>query len=70
MSSPGVEWLRDRRGHERVSFDDVADHLEDFVRAKPSASEVVDRLAAFLARVDDVDHEHEGQGPTLSREPS
>jgi hypothetical protein len=65
-----VEWLRDRRGHERVSFDEVADHLEDFARVNPSAHETVDRLAAFLARVEDVDHEHEGHGPTLSMEPS
>jgi hypothetical protein len=65
-----VEWLRDRRGHERVAFDEVADHLEDFVRANPSAGETVDRLAAFLAGVEDVDHEHEGHGPTMSREPS
>jgi hypothetical protein len=70
VSAPGVEWLRDRRGHERVSFDEVADHLEDFIREHPSTRDTVDALAAFLAQVEDLDHEHLGHGPTLSREPS
>jgi hypothetical protein len=63
-----VEWLRDRRGHERVSFDDVADHIEDFVRDHPEARATVDALASFLAGVEDVDHEHDGHGPTLTRD--
>lgn len=55
----GVRRLRDERGAEKVSFHDVADHLVDFVDGDPGAREVVDRLAAFLAEVEQVDHSHE-----------
>jgi len=61
----GVRRLREERGEEEVTFDDVADHLEDFARRDPGSREVVDRLAGFLARVEDVDHQHDGIGPTL-----
>lgn len=61
----GVERLRAKRGHEQVTFDDVADHFEDFVRRRPEAGEMIEAFAAFLAGVEDVDHEHEGHGPTL-----
>ena len=61
----GVRTLRDKRGEEQVTFNDVADHVEDFVRRDRDAREVLDRFSAFLARVEDVDHEHEGVGPTL-----
>jgi len=61
----GVGRLREQRGEERVTFNDVADHVEDFVRRDPDSSATMDRFAAFLARVEDVDHEHEGVGPTL-----
>lgn len=65
MDTAAVQRLRDKRGHEQVTFDDVADHLEDFVRRRPHARSTIDELAAFLARVEDVDHEHEGDGPAL-----
>jgi hypothetical protein len=68
MSIEAVEWLRDRRGHEQVSFDDVADHLEDFVRVRPETRETIAALATFLARVEDLSHEHQGHGPTLGVE--
>ena len=61
----GVRRLREERGDEQVTFDDVADHFEDFTRREPASRDVVDRLARFLARVEDVDHEHDGVGPTL-----
>ena len=61
----GLERLRDKRGDDTVSFDDVADHVEDFVRRYPDDRDALDRFAGFLARVEDVDHEHVGQGPTL-----
>ena len=61
----GVRTLRDKRGEEHVTFNDVADHVEDFVRRDADAREVLDRFSSFLARVEDVDHEHEGTGPTL-----
>jgi hypothetical protein len=61
----GVERLRAKRGHEQVTFDDVADHFEDFVQRRPQARVTIEAFAAFLAGVEDVDHEHDGDGPTL-----
>jgi hypothetical protein len=60
----GVERLRLKRGHEQVTFDDVADHFEDFVQRRPQARRAIEEFAAFLAGVEDVDHEH-NHGPTL-----
>ena len=65
MSLDGVERLRAKRGHELVTFDDVADHFEDFVQRRPEARATIAAFAVFLAGVEDVDHEHEGHGPTL-----
>jgi hypothetical protein len=65
LSLEGVERLRAKRGHEQVTFDDVADHLEDFVQRRPEARATIEAFAAFIAGVEDVDHEHEGHGPTL-----
>ena len=65
VSREGVERLRAKRGHEQVTFDDVADHFEDFVQRRPQVRQVIEQFAAFLAGVEDVDHEHEGHGPTL-----
>lgn len=61
----GLQRLRDERGEEEVTFNDVADHVEDFVRREPDARTILDRFAGFLARVEDVDHQHDGEGPTL-----
>lgn len=61
----GLRRLRDERGDERVTFSDVADHIEDFVERHPDAGATLDRFAAFLAAVEDVDHAHEGEGPVL-----
>ena len=61
----GLQRLREERGEEEVTFNDVADHVEDFVRREPGARTIMDRFAGFLAAVEDVDHEHEGRGPTL-----
>jgi hypothetical protein len=61
----GVARLRDKRGDEEVTFNDVADHVEDFVNREPDARATMLRFAAFLAKVEDVDHEHDGVGPAL-----
>ena len=57
--SSGIDVLRDRRGDERVTFGDVADHLVDFAERHPEAARTVDSLARVLARVEDVDHDHD-----------
>lgn len=55
----GVARLRARRGAEKVTFDNVADHLVDFADRDPAARDVIDRLAGFLAEVERVDHDHD-----------
>lgn len=61
----GLQRLRSKRGHEEVTFADVADHLADFVERRPDARATIDQLAGFLAGVEDVDHEHDGPTPTV-----
>jgi Family of unknown function (DUF6104) len=60
--SSGVDRLRAERGSEQVTFNDVADHLEDFVRREPDDGRTIERLAVFLAMVERVDHDHEPDG--------
>ena len=67
MSSNGVERLRNKRGDQAVTFADVADHLEDFVKRHPDSRQTVEKLASFIAEVEDVDHQHREEGPTLDR---
>lgn len=55
----GIARLRDTRGEEQVTFNDVADHFVDFADRDPDARDVLDRLARFLAEVERVDHDHE-----------
>jgi hypothetical protein len=55
----GIDRLRAKRGEEQVTFNDVADHLVDFAEREPESAEVLDRLAHFLAGVEDVDHDHD-----------
>lgn len=66
MSSNGVERLRNKRGDQEVTFADVADHLEDFVNRHPDSRQTVEKLASFMAEVEDIDHQHQ-EGPTLDR---
>jgi hypothetical protein len=60
VSSNGVERLRNKRGDQEVTFSDVADHLDDFVNSDPDSRETIDKLASFIAGVEDVDHQHQG----------
>ena len=55
----GIRRLREARGDEQVTFDDVADHMVDFADRDPSARDPIDRLARFLAEIEKVDHDHE-----------
>jgi Family of unknown function (DUF6104) len=49
----GIEELSERRGDEQVSVAWLASRLRDFVDEFPDFETAVDRLASYLARVDD-----------------
>lgn len=59
---PQIRELRHRRGSQKVSFDQVADHLVDFAVAHPEHRDAVDRVAGFLARVEQTPHDHDVTG--------
>ena len=49
----GIEELQDRRGEDQVSVAWLAERLLDFVDLNPAFETAVDRLASWLARLDD-----------------
>ncbi len=49
----GIEELADRRGDEQVTLAWLAERLRDFVDLNPGFETAVDRLASWLARLDD-----------------
>lgn len=49
----GLEELSDRRGEEEVSFDWLVDRLRTFVDLNPEFETPIERLASWLARLDD-----------------
>jgi hypothetical protein len=49
----GIEELAARRGEERVSLAWVAERLRDFVDLNPEYETSVERLATWLARLDE-----------------
>jgi hypothetical protein len=49
----GIEELAERRGDEQVAIGWLAERLRDFVDEHPDAEATVDRLASWLARLDD-----------------
>ncbi len=51
----GIEELLSRRGDESVSMTWLADRLQEFVDLNPDFEVSVERLATWLARLDDVD---------------
>ncbi|WP_042365153.1 DUF6104 family protein [Streptacidiphilus neutrinimicus] len=53
----GIEELQSRRGEEEVSFDWLADRLQEFVDINPEFEVPIERLATWLARLDDEDDE-------------
>lgn len=53
----GVEELARRRGDENVTLDWVAERLREFVDLHPEFEQATDRLATWLARLDDLDEE-------------
>ena len=53
----GLEELQKRRGDEEVTLAWVADRLQEFVDLHPEFEVPVERLATWLARLDDPDDE-------------
>ena len=51
----GIEELLQRRGDEEVSIAWLADRLQEFVDLNPDFEVPVERLATWLARLDDED---------------
>jgi hypothetical protein len=53
----GIEELSERRGEESVTLDWLAERLRDFVDLNPEFEVPVERLATWLARLDDEDED-------------
>jgi hypothetical protein len=53
----GIEELEDRRGEEEVSLAWLAEQLRTFIDLNPDFEVPVERLATWLARLDDEDDE-------------
>ena len=51
----GIEELQQRRGEETVTLQWVAERLQHFVDLNPEFETPVERLATWLARLDDAD---------------
>jgi hypothetical protein len=51
----GLEELASRRGSEQVSLEWLAERMREFVDAHPEFEVPVERLATWLARLDDED---------------
>jgi hypothetical protein len=55
FTDQGIEELAERRGGEEVSLSWLAERLRDFVDLNPEFEVPVDRLAKWLARLDEDD---------------
>jgi hypothetical protein len=53
----GIEELEARRGEEQVAMTWVAERLREFVDLNPEFETPVERLATWLARLDDEDED-------------
>ncbi len=51
----GIEELEERRGEDQVTMAWLADRLRDFTDLNPDFEVAIDRLAVWLARLDDDD---------------
>jgi hypothetical protein len=51
----GLEELAERRGGDQVSLAWLAERLREFIDLNPDAADPVDRLASWLARLDEDD---------------
>jgi hypothetical protein len=55
FTDKGIEELAERRGDEQVSLTWLAERLRDYVDLNPDVELTIDRLASWLARLDDDD---------------
>ena len=55
----GINLLREHRGPDHVSFNEVADHLFDYCDLHPEEAAALHRFAAFLAAVEYIPHDHD-----------
>ena len=53
----GIEELVERRGEEQVTLEWLGERLRDFVDLNPEFETPIERLATYLARLDDPDDE-------------
>ena len=53
----GIEELESRRGEEEVSINWLAGRLQEFVDLNPDFEIPIERLATWLARLDDEDED-------------
>jgi Family of unknown function (DUF6104) len=53
FTDKGIEELADRRGPDEVTLGWLAERLREFVDLAPETEAPVDRLASWLARLDD-----------------
>ncbi len=53
----GIEELESRRGEERVSLSWLAAQMQEFVDLNPDFEVPVERLATWLARLDEIDED-------------
>ena len=51
----GIEELAQRRGEDEVTLEWLAERLRDFVDLNPEFETPIERLAVYLARLDDED---------------
>ena len=51
----GLEELAERRGADQVTLAWLAERMAEFVDLNPDAESLVDRLASWLARLDEED---------------
>jgi Family of unknown function (DUF6104) len=49
----GIEELQSRRGEEELTYEELADRLREFVDLNPEFEIPVERLATWLARLDE-----------------
>lgn len=48
----GIGELRDRRGNEQISFNELADQLVAFAERSPQDEATIDALASYLAKAE------------------